>query len=177
MTSALVPDICVWQDGAVTRQLGALIKEMRESDPKWSLKRLAEEACVSMDTIVRAEADRNLRVENLAKISAALLRKTGRNLFAEIGDQPPEPRADQYDEYTPHSPGTSTPAPKKSERTMLDEEERTILMGMLLGVIKHYPHAFTRLHSAIKDATDQLHDQLRAEAETQATEAKVRGKG
>jgi transcriptional regulator with XRE-family HTH domain len=169
--------MCVWQDGAVARQLGALIKEMRESDPKWSLKRLASEAGVSMDTIQRAEADRNLRVENLSKISAALSRKTGRNLFAEMADQPPVFRADQHDEYTPTPPGPSTPAPEKSERTMLDEEERTILMGMMLGVIKHHPHAFTRLYAAIKDATDHLHEELRDEAQaTQAREAKVVGK-
>jgi transcriptional regulator with XRE-family HTH domain len=87
------------------------------------------------------------------------------------------PKADQHDDYTPTPPGTSTPAPRKSERTMLDEEERTILMGMLLGVIKHHPHAFTRLQTAIKDATDDLLNELRAEAQaTQAKEAKVVGK-
>jgi transcriptional regulator with XRE-family HTH domain len=92
---------------------------------------------------------------------------------------PPTPvlRADQHDDYTPRPPGTSTPAPGKSERTMLDDEERTILMGMLLGVIKHHPHAFTRLYAAIKDATDHLHEELRDEAQaTQAREAKVVGK-
>jgi hypothetical protein len=180
MTSVLVPDICVWQDDAVTRQLGALIKEMRESDPKWSLKRLAEEACVSMDTVVRAEADRNLRVENLSKISAALLRKTGRNLFAEMGDDQPtprDPRAAKHDVYTPSAPPVSPPLTlRKSERTMLDESERTILLGYCLGVMADHPHAFQRLKRAIKEATDRLNDTLELEAQSQAREAKVVGK-
>jgi hypothetical protein len=175
-----VPDICVWQDDAVTRQLGALIKEMRESDPKWSLKRLAEEACVSMDTVVRAEADRNLRVENLSKISAALLRKTGRNLFAEMSDDQPtprDPRAAKHDVYTPAVPPVPLPLTlRKSERTMLDESERTIILGYCLGVMADFPHAFARLKRAIKDATDQLHETLEEEARTQAREAKIVGK-
>lgn len=163
----------------MARQLGALIKEMRESDPKWSLKRLAKEASVSMDTIVRAEADRDLRVENLAKISAALSRKTGRNLFAEMGDEPPtprEPRTDKHDAYTPFPVPASATTVKESERAMLDESERTIILGYCLGVIADHPHAVARLRRAIKEATDQLHDTLEEEARTQAREAKVVGK-
>jgi hypothetical protein len=170
--------MCVWQDAAVARQLGALIKEMRESDPKWSLQRLAAEACVSIDTVVRAESDRNLRVENLSKISAALLRKTGRNLFSEMGEQPTpqEPQAEQHDVYTPFPIPASPAAIKKSERAMLDENERTILLGYCLGVLADYPHAFARLKRAIKEATDQLHDTLEEEATHQAREAKQVGK-
>jgi transcriptional regulator with XRE-family HTH domain len=88
----------------------------------------------------------------------------------------PQHRTDEHDAYSPSPSSASPTTSKKSERTMLDETERTILLGYCLGVLADYPHAFARLKRAIKEATDQLHDTLEDEATHQAREAKQVGK-
>jgi transcriptional regulator with XRE-family HTH domain len=87
----------------------------------------------------------------------------------------PQHRTDEHDAYTPF-PVPASPAAVKTERAMLDESQRTIILGYCLGVMADYPHDFARLKRAIKEATDRLHDTLEDEATHQAREAKTVGK-
>lgn len=74
-------DICIWQDAPVFPDLGQSIRALREADPWWSQHELAEKADVSIYTVVRAEAGKNLRFANLAKLAAALKQKTGQDVL------------------------------------------------------------------------------------------------
>jgi transcriptional regulator with XRE-family HTH domain len=76
-----VADIYVWQNAAVFTRLGKAIRMLREADPWWSQQDLAEKADVSLDTVVRAEAGKNLRFANLTKLAAALREKTGQDVL------------------------------------------------------------------------------------------------
>jgi transcriptional regulator with XRE-family HTH domain len=77
----LMTDICVWQDGPVFTDLGQSIRALREADPWWSQQELAEKSDVSIYTVVRAEAGKNLRFANLTKIASALKKKTGQDVL------------------------------------------------------------------------------------------------
>lgn len=61
--------------------LGRSIRALREADPWWSQQDLAEKADVSLDTVVRAEAGKNLRFANLTKLASALKTKTGQDVL------------------------------------------------------------------------------------------------
>jgi transcriptional regulator with XRE-family HTH domain len=164
----------------------------------WSQLELAAKVGVNKETVVRLEAGANVRYQTVVAVFAALTEADSCAVTAAISEAFPsgspqlpgvgrlllesrsgqlQHRAEQHDVYTPaSSPVTPTPAPQKSERPMLDDSQRTILLGYCLGVMADHPHAFARLHRAIKVATDQLHDTLEDEARSQAREAKVVGK-
>jgi transcriptional regulator with XRE-family HTH domain len=187
------------QNAAMTeRQRTGRAVQLSRKAIGWSQLELAGKVGVNKETVVRLEAGANVRYQtvvavftamteaNSAAVTSALneafpsgsphLPGVGRLLLESRGGQS-QYRADKHDAYTPAAPPVPLPLTlKKSERTMLDESERTILLGYCLGVMADFPHAFARLKRAIKDATDQLHETLEEEARTQAREAKIVGK-
>jgi transcriptional regulator with XRE-family HTH domain len=188
------------QNAAMTeRQRTGRAVQLARKAIGWSQLELAGKVGVNKETVVRLEAGANVRYQTVVAVFAAMtdadnsavtsalneafpsgspqLPGVGRLLLESRGGQPQQHRADKDDAYTPRTPPVPMPLTlKKSERTMLDESERTILLGYCLGVMADFPHAFARLKRAIKDATDQLHDTLEEEARTQAREAKMVGK-
>jgi transcriptional regulator with XRE-family HTH domain len=187
------------QNAAMTeRQRTGRAVQLARKAIGWSQLELAAKVGVNKETVVRLEAGANVRYQTVVAVFTAMteadsaavtsalneafpsgspqLPGVGRLLLESRGGQS-QYRADKHDAYTPSDPPVPPPLTfRKTERTMLDESERTILLGYCLGVMADHPHAFQRLKRAIKEATDRLNDTLEQEAQSQAREAKVVGK-
>jgi hypothetical protein len=121
---AFATDIYVCQNARVFANLGHTIRALREADPWWSQHQLAENADVSIYTVVRAEAGKNLRFSNLSKIASALQQKTGQDILGNsLSNADERLNAPRESSILPPSP----PTPTMTEGSPMREQIEQIL--------------------------------------------------
>jgi transcriptional regulator with XRE-family HTH domain len=141
-------DIYVCQNAPVQtefKDLGKLIRSLREQDPMWSQQELAERADVSTYTVVRAEQGRNLRLTNLQKIATALRSKTGKDVMS-LGGGVTDVRLHEPTDSSILPPSPTTP-------TMMEGSPMREQIEQILGALGQVP---TRHRQAFANEVSDL---------------------